>query len=81
MNRTRTTIEFPARGATYCHQEFGVYEYGTYPRHSVLAGQTSRRFLGSYETLREAQSAHPGAKAAEGCGFRAPSLNHLPGED
>ena len=43
-------IEFPSRGATYCHQEYGVYKYGVYPRSSVLAGQQSRHFLDRFET-------------------------------
>jgi hypothetical protein len=71
-------IEFPSRGATYCTQEYGVYEYSTYGRGSVLAGQQRRVFLGSYLTEAEAKAAFPDATPAEGCGYRAPDLSHLP---
>lgn len=70
-------IEFPSRGATYNRQEYGVYEYSTYPRGSVLAGQERRSFLGSYATLAEAQAAYPDADES-GVGFLEPYLNHLP---
>lgn len=55
-------IEFPAAGATYYMDKYGVYEYGCYERHSVLAGRVRRVFLGCYDTLREAQKAHPDAE-------------------
>jgi hypothetical protein len=67
----RIEIEFPAAGATYCHQEYGVYSYGEYPPGSVLEGQEKRSFLGSYPTLEEAQANHPGANwSGGGCGYR-----------
>lgn len=72
-------IEFPAKGGTYCYQEYGVYEYGVYPKGSVLAGQPSRRFLNRYPTLEEAQREHPDAKwKGTGSHFSPPQLNHLP---
>lgn len=70
-------IEFPSKGATYCKNKYGVYEYSTYPRDSVLAGQERRRFLGQFDTLEEAQSAYPGADIS-GCGYQPPYLGHLP---
>lgn len=73
-------IEYPSRGATYCTDEYGVYFYGRYAEHSVLAGQQSRQFLGSYATLEEAQAAHPDATLC-GCEYREPYLGHLPEED
>lgn len=73
-------IEYPSRGATYFNEEYGVYKYGIYPRNSVLAGRTSRQFLGSYSTLEEARTEYPEAEEA-GCGYQAPYLNHLPEED
>jgi hypothetical protein len=54
-------IEFPCVGQTYARNEYGVYEYGVYPRSSVLAGQTRRVFLDSFESLTAARAAYPGA--------------------
>jgi len=59
--------------------------WGTYPPHSVLAGQAAKIFLGSYETEEEAIAAYKerGDKA-ELCGYSNKwtepqvSLNHLP---
>ena len=73
-------IEFPSRGATYSRDVYGVYQYDTYPRSSVLAGQQRRTFLASFDTLEEARAAYPDADVAEGCGYVAPSLNHLSDE-
>jgi hypothetical protein len=74
-------IEFPSAGATYSLQEYGVYEYSTYPSGSVLAGQQSRVFLDSFETLEEAKAKYPDAEPGYGCGYREPSLNHLPEDE
>lgn len=71
-------IEFPSQGATYDRPEYGVYAYSVYPRSSVLAGQTRRVFMGSYETLAEAQAAHPDAEYVQTCGYQPISLDHLP---
>jgi hypothetical protein len=54
-------IEFPSVGKTYARNVYGVYEYGEYPRSSVLAGQVRRQFLDSFETLDEARAAYPNA--------------------
>jgi hypothetical protein len=54
-------IEFPSAGQTYCRNVYGVYEYGVYPRSSVLAGRTRRTFLDSFESLAAARAAYPGA--------------------
>jgi hypothetical protein len=63
-------IEYPTAGATYGRDEYGVYSYGEYPGSSVLAGQTRRSFLGSYATLEETRSNHPGASwHGNGSGF------------
>lgn len=63
-------IEFPSRGATYCNQKYGVYEYGVYSGRSVLAGQTRRTWLGEYDTLEEARAKHPNADYNDcGSGF------------
>lgn len=79
MKEKDIRIEFPSKGATYCRQEYGVYSYDEYPRSSVLAGQTRRIFLDSFETLEEAQSKYPEAKVF-GCCYQPPYLNHLPEE-
>ena len=55
-------IEFPSVGRTYAHNTYTVYKYGTYPRSSVLAGQTRREFLDSYDTLEDARAAYPNAE-------------------
>ena len=70
-------IEYPSIGATYGRPEYGVYEYSEYPRSSVLAGQTRRRWLDSFETLNEAKAAYPAAVEAAGCGYQEPYLEHL----
>lgn len=74
-------IEYPSRGTTYARDEYGVYEYDVYPSSSVLAGQTRRRFLDSFETLEEAKAAYPTADVINGSCFAPPSLNHLPDEE
>ncbi len=72
-------IEYPSAGATYSRPEYGVYGYGTYPSSSVLAGQEKRVFLDSFETLEEAQAAHPEAEWQKlGSQYREPDLSHLP---
>ena len=71
-------IEFPCAGATYCHQEYGVYEYSVYGRSSVLRGQRRRVFLDRFPTLEEAKAAFPNARVSDSCGYQAPYLNHLP---
>jgi len=73
-------IEFPSAGATYSHQEWGVYKYDVWPRSSVLAGQQRRQYIGSYTSLHEAQAAFPTARQA-GCGYQPPYLGHLPEEE
>lgn len=76
-NAVDQVIEYPSAGATYCREQYGVYEYSTYARSSVLAGQERRVFLDSYETLADAQAAFPRARVGNGCGYVAPSLHHL----
>lgn len=69
-------IEYPSKGATYCHLEYGVYKYDRYPSHSVLAGQQRRTFLGSFNSLEDAKKVYPDASSA-GCGYQPPYLGHL----
>ena len=71
-------IEYPSVGATYSRNEYGVYEYGTYPRSSILAGRTRRVWLDSFDTLEEAKRAYPEARVADGTAFVPDSLMDLP---
>jgi hypothetical protein len=74
-------IEYPARGETYCHDEYGVYEYGEYPRSSVLSGRTRRNFLDTFTTLEEAQAKYPNAEIVIASGYQPDAMLDLPGED
>jgi hypothetical protein len=71
-------IEYPSSGATYSHDEYGVYRYDTYPDSSVLAGQERRSFLGSFPTLAEAQAEFPDAEWADGSGYRQINIPDTP---
>ena len=55
---------------------YSVYEFGVFPRSSVMAGQTMKSFRDSFDTLEEAQKAYPHAEV----GYRDPNntFNHLP---
>jgi len=55
-----------------------VYEFGRYPRSSVLAGQTKKQYLDGFDTVEEAQEAFPRA-VASGCTRSAHNtFDHLP---
>lgn len=73
-------IEYPSAGATYSRDEYGVYEYDTYPETSVLAGQERRRFLDSFPTLAEARAAYPDAEYTDGSGYREIHIPKTPPE-
>jgi hypothetical protein len=76
------TIEYPAAGATYCHEgEYGVYRYSTYPRGSVLEGQEKRSSLGTYDTLEEAQRLHPDARYEGGSQYHEVTVPRTPPPD
>ena len=79
MNKSTRTIE-PSRGATYNDpNRVTVYEYGVYPSSSVLAGQTSRSFVDSFDSVEEAQAAYPDAEVSESLyEVTRPSVAHLP---
>jgi len=55
---------------------FSVYKWSVYPNSSVLAGQDCKQFVDSYDTLTEAQAAHPDASV----GYRdaGNTFDHLP---
>lgn len=75
MAKNELTIEPTGSG------EFNVYEWGTYPRSSVLAGQTMKHFRGQFETLEAAQAAYPGATYDGSVRSAHNHFDHLPGED
>lgn len=68
------TIEYDSR-----YNKWNVYAWGVYPRHSVLAGQTMKRFVNSYKTKEEAEKAYP--KADENYRSAHNTYSHLPDED
>lgn len=61
MKNADIQIEFPSVGQTYARNVYAVYEYGEYPRSSVLAGRVRRQFLDSFESLAAARAAYPNA--------------------
>ena len=69
-----TTIEYSDQ-----YQWYAVYEFGRYPRSSVLAGQTRKSFLDSFESLEAAQAAYPDADV--GYVPAGNSFGHLPDGD
>ena len=71
----------PECGATYQSDKFAVYEYDTYPRHSVLAGQTRRKWLDHFDTVEAAKAAYPDAEVSASSGYQPPCLSHLPDAD
>jgi hypothetical protein len=72
-------IEYPAQGATYAREEYGVYSYDVFPEGSVLAGQERRRFVDSFPTLEEAQQNFPQAHwTGGGSGYRAVPIPETP---
>lgn len=54
------TIEPTVDGA------FEVYEHGTYPRHSVLAGSARRTFVDWFHDIASARSRFPEAEVLDG---------------
>jgi hypothetical protein len=55
-------IEYPAVGATYRHDAYGVYQYDAYPQGTVLAGQERRSALDQFGKFLEAREAYPDAE-------------------
>lgn len=68
------------------HGRYGgvdVLGFGTYPKNSVLAGQTSKTFIDNFNTEAEARAAYPTVDGDFTHPLLGPrvSLNHLPGPD
>jgi hypothetical protein len=62
--------------------EYYVYEWGTYERGSVLAGQTRKTLLDAFLTVSEAQKAYPEADVSEyPLSHPENSVDHLPDDD
>tara|TARA_R110000772_G_scaffold83288_2_gene176104 strand:+ start:1074 stop:1379 length:306 start_codon:yes stop_codon:yes gene_type:complete len=76
MPKKEITIE-PAKYGS----GFSVYEWGTYERGSVLAGQTKKQFRRGFDTLAEAREAFPDAEVSEGVRSAENTFGHLPGSD
>ena len=73
-NAKDLTIEYDSQ-----YKWFSLYEFGIYPRGSVLEGQQMKTFKGHYDTVEEAMKANPRATV----GYRDPqnTFNHLPSEE
>jgi hypothetical protein len=58
------------------YSSYSVYEFGTYPESSVLAGQTKKQFLDMFDTEEAAQAEYPNAEL----GYRDAHnhFDHLP---
>lgn len=57
-----------------------VLAFGTYPENSVLAGQTMKVFMDTFDTEEEAKKVYP--KAEGYCGYESVNtFDHLPGPD
>jgi len=82
MARAHFVIESGGRGMTYRRDDgFTVYRLDVHPSSSVLAGQQRRTFIDHFDTLADAQRAHPTALAIVGTSYQPPDLSHLPDED
>lgn len=57
---------------------FVVKGYDTYPRHSVLAGQTRISFIDSFMTLEQAKAAYPEATLSNKWIEPYNTFDHLP---
>ena len=70
-----TTNDFSIEFSTE-YRWYSVYEFGVFPKGSLLSGQTMKSFRDSFDTLEEAQKAYPHAEV----GFVDPNntLDHLP---
>lgn len=56
---------------------YTVYEYGIYPRNSVLAGQESKKYRGVFSSVQEAQDKFPKA-TTQGYQMPAEVPKHAP---
>jgi hypothetical protein len=79
MPNNYKTIERGSRGATYKNGDnvWTVYQHGTYPRSSVLAGQHRRQFLDEFDSEEAARAAYPDAQVS-GDTYTPPVVHHLP---
>lgn len=70
-------------GETYSKSTFAVYEHGTYPRSSVLAGLPSRKYVdGGFESEAEAKAKYPRAQSSGSTFIPSDVMTrHLPDDD
>ena len=61
--------------------EFTVYEWGTYDRSSVLAGQQKKSYRDTFQTVALALEAYPKADVMEWTVSANNTFDHLPDED
>ena len=68
------TIEYDSQ-----YKWFSLYEFGIFPRGSVLEGQQMKSYKGHYDTVEEAMKANQTATV----GYRDQhnTFNHLPDEE
>lgn len=57
---------------------FSVHAWGTYPSSSVLAGQSCKQFLNSFDTVGEVLEAYPNAQGSHPLMQRQNTFDHLP---
>ena len=60
---------------------FIVHGFGSYSGNSVLAGQSMKKFLDSFDTREAAEAAYPEAKNGSGWTDPGNTFDHLPGEN
>ncbi|MGD8116923.1 hypothetical protein [Vibrio sp. TRT 29B02] len=66
-------LTYEVRDTMYC-----VHAWGIYPESSVLAGQSCKHFVDSFETEAEVQSAFPLARASHPMLQPQNTFDHLP---
>jgi len=64
---------------TFRGTEYIVYEFGVYGRNSVLAGQTKKQYIHSFDSLEEAKEAYPNASFGSRSAHN--TYSHLPSEN
>jgi len=62
------------------YPDWVAYGWGTYPSHSVLAGQPMKCYLKSFDSLTEARDAYPDAELSNEYLEPQVCLNHLSDE-
>lgn len=74
-------IEFPLVNSSCTRDVYAVYEYGIWPKSSVLAGTEKRTYRDEFKTLEEAKAAYPTAEYIDGTCYVERSYNWLPDDE